>query len=551
LEVEKIMGSALIWIGRFYALLLVLVLVFLPRPVLAINADDLLNLLVEEKVITPEKAEKLKQKAKKVEQAREVEERKKRTQELERVKQEAKAEAKAEAAKEVKVAAEKAIPKPKVISGYKNGFFWQTPDGNFRTRMRIAFQPRFTYIDRDNDLHRQRVDNTNLNENAINTAYFRMRRLRLFFNGNAFSKDLKYFLHIQLEPQAAVNVHDANVWYTGLKNEYGSIQPWVGRGKIPYSLEFWQSGFGLNFVERSIFSGENDNNWPDGVDPFGGPGPGGNNNYHNGGFTLYRSQGVMLQGDVNLWAPRNFRYWFGIWNGVDTRGSDNMNDDRFCYTGRLLFAPFPNGGPTDSELFIQGDYNYHKDWPMFYILYAMYTNADRRAVGYQPTGGPVQGPRNVESYGGDLAACFKWRGFSLQWEGAKETFQQLDTVFPDGSTRVLAGHREAWYIAAGYFLWPKHLEIVARYAYVNRLMDRNAYNDSLLPNTNNIQAWNNGILVNNAVEGILREYTFGLNFYMKGHLNKYMADFSVLRRGLYNANAQEDHRFRFMGQWFF
>ncbi|MBW1990752.1 MAG: hypothetical protein JRI59_01210 [Deltaproteobacteria bacterium] len=518
-------------------LLLALFLAFTPRAALAISADDLLELLVEEKVITPEKAAKLKQKVREKEKARKAQEEARRARELQRIKEEAKR----EAVKEAQVAAAKAVPKPKVIVGYRKGFFMQTPDGKFRTRIRLAFQPRFTYIDRDSDIHRQYLDGKNVNEDAINTSYFRMRRLRLFFDGNAFHKDLKYFLHIQLEPDRGVNVHDANVYYTGIKNEYGSIIPWVGRGKIPYSLEFWNSGFKLNFVERSIFSGENDRNWPDNVAPFSGPAPGSNNKFHTGGFTLYRSQGVMLMGDVNLWAPRNFRYWFGIWNGVNTRGLDNMNDDRFCYSGRILFAPLPNGGPTDSELFLQGDYNYHKSWPMFYILYSMYTNADR--VSYQGRA------TNAESYGYDLAACFKWRGFSLQWEGARETYRLLNW-FPNGAD--LAAHREAWYIAAGYFLLPKRLEVVARYAYANRLKDRNPQNQWLLPNTTNIMARNDkGVLVNNAVEGILREYTFGLNYYVNGHRHKYMTDFSLLRRDLYNANDQEDYRFRFLAQWFF
>jgi len=38
---------------------------------------------------------------------------------------------------------------------------------------------------------------------------------------------------------------------------------------------------------------------------------------------------------------------------------------------------------------------------------------------------------------------------------------------------------------------------------------------------------------------------------VNGHRHKYMTDFSLLRRDLYNANDQEDYRFRFLAQWFF
>jgi len=536
------MDSVLIWTVRFSGFFLLMVLVLFPRPVLAVNADDLLNMLIEEKIITPEKAEKLKQKTRKFEQAREAEERKKRAQELEQVKQEAKA----EAGKEAKVAAEKAVPKPKILVGYKQGLYLETPDGNFRTRMRFAFQPRFVHLDKDHDVR----------ANAESEAYFRMRRLRLLFDGNAFTRDLKYFIHIQLEPQAAVNVHDANVWYARWK----FFQPWVGRGKVPYGLEFWQSGLALNFIERSIFSGENDDTWPGGNAQFQGPAGStgiGNNRYNTGGFNLYRSQGIMVMGDLDLWAPRNLRYWAGVWNGPNTRGTDNMNDAEFLYSGRLLFAPFPNGGPDDAELYMQGDYNYHKGWPMFYLLYSMFTNRDRNTANRPGTG--VSETFDTSNHGFDLAACLKWYGFSLQAEWARETFTEFrpDTVIAGqyGQGNRTA-HREAWYIAAGYFILPKRLEGVFRYAYANRVTDAdNPYTWSYLATNANqtnylfpVRA--DGNIVNSR-EGILREYTVGLNYYVAGHNHKYMIDFSRLIRQIYGGSNQHDNRFRVMAQWLF
>ncbi|MCL4501148.1 MAG: hypothetical protein M1438_04750 [Deltaproteobacteria bacterium] len=83
-------------------------------PAWALNADELLDLMVSEKAITPEKAEKIKQKARKIDRVKKAEEEAKRARELEQVKQEAKAEAKAEAkteaAKEVALA-EKRVEK--------------------------------------------------------------------------------------------------------------------------------------------------------------------------------------------------------------------------------------------------------------------------------------------------------------------------------------------------------------------------------------------------------------------------------------------------------
>ncbi|MFP3868195.1 MAG: hypothetical protein ACLFUU_08530 [Desulfobacteraceae bacterium] len=533
--------------GKFMGMgLLILVLIFPARSALAINADDLLDLLVEEQVITPEKAQKLKEKAEKLDQARQAQEAAVRAQELEQIKEEAKAEAKAEAIKEAK----KVVPQPKIEMGYKKGFFMQTPDEKFKMRMRLAFQPRFTYLNRDKDVQNVRFETTESN------AYFKFRRLRLFFDGNAFDKDLKYFLHVQLEPQGGVNVHDANVWYA----RYKFLQPWIGRGKVPYGLEFWNSGFGLNFVERSIFSGESDNNWP-GVNanysgPAGGTGTG-NNRYNTGGFNLYRSQGVMLMGDLDLWAPRNLRYWAGIWNGPNTRGTDDMNDAEFLYSGRVLFAPFPNGGPDDAELYMQGDYNYHKGWPMFYVLGSLFTNRDQNRSNRPGTATPET--YDTSNHGYDLAAVLKWYGFSLQAEFARETFTEFrpDTFiagqFGQGHRTA---HREAWYIAAGQFIIPQKLEAVFRYAYANRVKDAgNPYTWSYLATnasqTNYLVPVREGNQIVNAREGILREYTVGLNYYRFGHNQKFMIDYSRLIRDFYGAGDQNDNRFRATAYWFF
>ena len=70
------------------------------KPAWALSGDELLDLMVDEGAITPEKAQKIKEKARKIDKVKKAEEDAKRTQELQQVKQEAKAEAKVEANKE-------------------------------------------------------------------------------------------------------------------------------------------------------------------------------------------------------------------------------------------------------------------------------------------------------------------------------------------------------------------------------------------------------------------------------------------------------------------
>jgi polyhydroxyalkanoate synthesis regulator phasin len=69
----------------------------LSTPAWAVSADELLDLMVDEGAVTPEKAQKIKEKARKIDKVKKAEEDAKRAQELKQVKEEAKTEAKAEA----------------------------------------------------------------------------------------------------------------------------------------------------------------------------------------------------------------------------------------------------------------------------------------------------------------------------------------------------------------------------------------------------------------------------------------------------------------------
>ena len=138
---ERVATDALRWKPRGAGIWAVVMLVCLglaqvawSTPAWAVSADELLDLMVDEGAITPEKAQKIKEKARKIDKVKKAEEDAKRAQELQQVKQEAKteakAEAKAEAAKEVaageKRVEQKAaswIPKnlPEPLKGLKIG----------------------------------------------------------------------------------------------------------------------------------------------------------------------------------------------------------------------------------------------------------------------------------------------------------------------------------------------------------------------------------------------------------------------------------------------
>lgn len=112
---------------RVGCLVLVLISLAVSTTAWALSADELLDLMVDEGAVTPEKAQKIKEKARKIDKVKKVEEEAKRAKELQQVKQEAKAEAKAEAAKEAEaVVAKKTegwkLPElPEALKGLKIG----------------------------------------------------------------------------------------------------------------------------------------------------------------------------------------------------------------------------------------------------------------------------------------------------------------------------------------------------------------------------------------------------------------------------------------------
>jgi hypothetical protein len=428
-----------------------------------------------------------------------------------------------------------------VNAGYDNGFYIKSKDGNFSLTANAAIQVRYSYVDFD------KMVNSN-NEDWNN---FFLRRARLFFRGNAPDRDWTYYLQVQLEPQSSVNLHDAYIRWK--KYPYAQVQ--FGRAKIPYGLEFWQSGFLLNGVERSIFSGEtgidgksDDRKWPGGNADFRTSNEDSITKYALGGFNLFRSQGINLQGDIDLFNRKGFlQYWTGVYNGRNTKGSVSI-DSNPLWAGRIAVNPFGK-----FKIVRQGDIDYSKDPKVsFLISGAQYTDrltkyrsdadTDPNPDGY---GDADSATYDIKGTAYDAAALFRYKGVSLDAEYAYERLKQERT---SGYEWDRFGYR----FNAGYFIIPEKLELISRYAYVERIKD----NDRIKSLTSGLGLVSVNGGAYNAVEDNLREYSAGINYYLIGHRLKYSADYSYLVRHLIPVTGnsiedQQDSRFRTMIQYLF
>jgi phosphate-selective porin OprO/OprP len=263
-----------------------------------------------------------------------------------------------------------------------------------------------------------------------------------------------------------------------------------------------------------------------------------------GGLHLYRSQGVQLQGEINLFEQDGFlQYWAGVYNGRSSKGFPN-HDSSHLWVGRISLNPFGK-----YNLLQQGDIDYSKT-PKACFLVSGFYDADRLSQVRSSTDGKAQSvdPYNYKNSGYDLAALVRYKGFSADAEYGYERFEQDRQ---DGDTWNRFGYR----FDAGYFIIPKKLEVVARYAYVERMEDNNVAKSNA--SGLGLVSVNGG--TNNAIEKNLQEYTVGLNYYFYGHNLKLFVDYSYLIRDLAEVpgatvpvdDDQHDNRFRTMMQFYF
>ncbi len=436
---------------------------------------------------------------------------------------------------------------------WKNGFRIEYQDPKtgreYKFRFRTGIQLRYTYLDKD-----QKIANSEENYSSFN-----MRRLRFFVDGIAPNKDWKYYVHVQLEPKNAVNVHDAFVVW----QKYKEFKIQFGRMKIPgIGMEYWQSGFMQDGTDRTIFTDDSEGYWPyDGGprklgDPFDSSGNikgtptlrvGGHlldNGFPIGGMLNYRSQGILLEGYIDALGKKQFIcYWMGWFNGRDTQGLRNTNSDDHLYSFRIGInwlsgsdPKGPMGGKTFKNYFMQGDYGYNTK-PALATIFSGFWTKDRRNTYYViDNAGDYQKestPHDIKNYGLDFTLLFRYLGFSADIEWAWEEFIQNPEASVSG-VPLETWDRMGFRLNLGYFFVPKKWEATLKYAYLNRLLNNTAA-DSIRSGLGLVKFEDDKY----GVENYLQQFVIGLNYYFHG-FNQYITfDLSLLQRYMKSVSSQE------------
>ena len=418
---------------------------------------------------------------------------------------------------------------------YDNGFRFLTRDQKFLLILNAGIQIRYTYLDYDPEILGNETDYSN----------FYIRRARLWWRGYVFDPRLTFFFNIQLEPTRSVNAHD--MWISYAFSDLLNVG--LGRNKIAYGLEMLNSGWGLEFVDRSVMYAETDIDIGN-PDSLGPRYPGGgtarfalywaapDTGFATGGMNLYRSQGVQLSGQRGSLTTSTFEYQAGVWNGRGTTGLSNRGDG-MLYAVRVGYHPW---GWVD--WLRQGDGGHSPRYRMG-ILASAYRNSSNRGGGYG-------------EHGYNLALMNRYRGFSADLEWGYENFDY--DLFSDDFERL------GWRIAAGYFVKRGKYQLVARYAQIERLKDP-TYQKSMDSGLRVAEVADGDGGFEIGIERSISEISFGFNWFFKNwHQHALKIDASRLVREfaadpngvidgeptpISQASTQVDYRVRAMVQMYF
>lgn len=316
----------------------------------------------------------------------------------------------------------KAVTKTKPFS-YKvgKGFSLASADEKFQLSLGARLQSRYTFTE---------------NETAPNASEFRVRRMKLFMAGHAYSKDLTYKLQVNFADSGKL-LEDAWLNYRFADE----AQLLFGQEKVQFARQEITSSGAQQFVDRSNATET---------------------------FKVGRDTGAMLHGKV---AKGLATYNLGIYGGV---GQNTVRTtDNNALAARVTVNPFGEMAYSEADLdqsakpLLSIGGNYYRNTLKKTSATAYETNnlAFAGSNGWLGRGASVFGAAeevDIDSYGVDTA--FKWNGFSAQGEYFIGRAEGQD------SGNKLRAHGA--YAQAGYFIIPKNLEIAARYSYVDPNRDR-------------------------------------------------------------------------------
>jgi hypothetical protein len=280
--------------------------------------------------------------------------------------------------------------------------------GDFKLVLSNRIQFRFTHTSPDGSVQ---LPGTLRPGEALGT--FRIRRAKTQIEGWFWRKEFVYELQIGW---AGADATGGSATFSGLEDailtwdasKTGAFKVKLGQYKVPFGRQEMTSSEKLQFVERSILSGE---------------------------FARGRDVGVSVEG---LLAGDRVEYHAGVFNGNGRNRVVNDNG-KYQYDLRLAVQPWRKVGYSEGDLDVKGK--------------------PALALAVQLERNDLHGATNATDLkttvlGADLV--FKLKGLSVygEWFSRRRTPEQGASFGSDG-----------YLVQAGYFVKPVSCEVAVRYAW--------------------------------------------------------------------------------------
>jgi phosphate-selective porin OprO and OprP len=273
---------------------------------------------------------------------------------------------------------------------YSLGF--STADDRYSLHLGFGLHFRYTFTDEDKDF------------GGEDTSTIDVRRARIYFGGNIYSKLLHYYVAFDADRAKDVNLRDFYVYWTPMKELHAKI----GFFKVPFNRQRLASSFKFILIERSIASEFFDQDRDYGIDIYGLPFDG------------------------------HMEYHAAVFNGAGETADANI-DNKLMYVLSVRYNPF-------------GKYDYLDETDF------TYSETLKATIGAAVVFNPKLRDEPSEETGivGTVDFGIKYRGISWNNEYyimSQDPEDNGDSIKSDG-----------FFTQIGYFVLPKRLELATRYS---------------------------------------------------------------------------------------
>lgn len=354
-------------------------------------------------------------------------------------------------------------PAVKFFTKKQKGFGLVTADSTYSLKFQFRMQNRAAFVSKD------------LDDLAPESFEFRVRRLRLKFEGFVYDPKLTYYIQLSFSrgdmdwrgPDNSLNnvspnvVRDAVIYYNPTK----SLRLGFGQTKLPGNRQRVVSSGDQQFADRSLVNATF------------------NIDRDFGFFAHLTSNHVILRGAITSGEGRN------------SLGSNSG----LAYTGRIEFLPL--GRFTGENDYVEGDLE-REPLPKL-SLAGTFSYNDEAVRQAGQLGNDLYAPRSISNV--EFDALFKHNGWAWYNEFMQRQSANPVTENLDGSLRTIYAGRG--YLSQLSYLFRNNFEIAGRYSLIVPFSE--LYDNSNFPELNQKQT---------------RQLELGVTKYLTGHRLKVQAN---------------------------